>query len=107
MTDSISLGIIFGLVFGKVLGICLFVKIMQVTGIAILPKDVTFDHIIGAGLLAGIGFTMSIFISDLAFEWDSEVIVMAKMGILIASIISGIMGYYWLNKIAVKNYISH
>ncbi|MCW8928781.1 MAG: Na+/H+ antiporter NhaA [Gammaproteobacteria bacterium] len=104
LTDSIALGIALGLVAGKLIGITGSVYLMQKLNIGKLPKSLNFKHIIGAGFMGGIGFTMSIFISDLAFEWDSEVIVVAKMGILFASIISGILGFLWLRFFIKNNY---
>lgn len=98
--DPVAIGIIMGLVVGKLIGVAGAVWLIQKLGIGELPKGVTFQHIIGAGLVAGIGFTMSIFISELAFEWDGEVVVVAKMGILIASLIAGIGGYLWLRFMA-------
>lgn len=95
-TDPIAIGIILGLVFGKLVGITGSVYFMQLSGIGRLPASLTFRHIIGAGFMGGIGFTMSIFISELAFEWDGEVIIVAKMGILVASLIAGTLGYLWL-----------
>jgi len=96
MTNPISVGIIVGLVLGKLVGVAGSVWVLQKFGIGVLPKGVNFNHIIGAGLVAGIGFTMSIFIADLAFKWDGETVVVAKMGILIASLMAGICGFLWL-----------
>ncbi len=96
MTDPIALGIVFGLVGGKLIGITGSVLLLQRLGIGKLPKGLSSRHIVGAGLVAGIGFTMSIFISELAFPWDEGVVVVAKMGILFASLIAGIGGYLWL-----------
>ena len=67
-------------------------------GICTLPRDLKWSTIIGAGMLGGIGFTMSIFITLLAFKNDGEeVITYSKIAILIASFISGTLGYLWLN----------
>jgi len=96
MTDPIALGIVFGLVLGKLVGVAGFVWILQKMGIGTLPAGVNIKHVVGAGFVAGIGFTMSIFISELAFKWDGEVVVVAKMGILFASLIAGICGLVWL-----------
>ena len=91
LTDTISLGIIIGLVFGKPLGIVLFTWLVTRFKIAYLPQRTTWRHIIGAGFLAGIGFTMSIFIAGLAFESAINVAT-AKIAIITASLISGIIG---------------
>ena len=96
ITDPIAVGIVFGLVLGKLVGVAGSVWLLQKIGIGVLPEGVNIKHIIGAGFIAGIGFTMSIFISELAFKWDGETVVVAKMGILIASLIAGICGYLWL-----------
>lgn len=95
--SDVTLGVMLGLLGGKFLGICcislLFVKLKW----ADLPKDMSHRHLVAAGLLAAIGFTMSLFITSLAFE--SEVYVnQAKIGILIASIISGTSAYFILRK---------
>lgn len=87
----ISIGIIIGLVLGKLIGISLFTYILIRFNWASLPEGTNFRHIIGAGLMAGIGFTMSIFISDLAFT-EPEYIQIAKVGIFTASIVSAILG---------------
>ena len=90
--------IILGLVVGKPLGIWLFSFLAVSLGICTLPRDLKWSTIIGAGMLGGIGFTMSIFITLLAFKNDGEeVITYSKIAILIASFISGTLGYLWLN----------
>jgi NhaA family Na+:H+ antiporter len=66
-------------------------------GIGSLPKDLKWKHILGAGRLGGIGFTMSIFITLLAFKNDGvEVITYSKIAILVASFVSGTLGFLWL-----------
>ena len=92
LSDHTSLGIIAGLVIGKPLGIWLFAIIASVLGLCALPGDIKWKHIIGVGFLGGIGFTMSIFITLLAFE-DQLLIDNAKISILMASIIAGIIGF--------------
>lgn len=92
-----SLGIILGLMIGKPLGILLFSKIGTTLGIASIPFDLKWKHIIGAGFLAGIGFTMSIFISLLAFS-DQELISNSKIAVLVASAVSGTIGFLWLKR---------
>jgi len=87
-----SLGIITGLVIGKPLGIVLFSLLGSSLGLCTLPSDLKWKNIIGAGLLGGIGFTMSIFITLLAFD-DTEVINNSKIAILIASLIAGSIGF--------------
>ena len=84
------------LIFGKVIGISLFTWLSVKIGIGALPKRVRWVHIIGLGFLGGMGFTMSLFISNLAF---SRAILLnpAKIGILTGSLIAGILGYLILN----------
>ncbi|MBC8128388.1 MAG: Na+/H+ antiporter NhaA [Gloeobacteraceae cyanobacterium ES-bin-144] len=90
-----SLGIITGLVLGKPIGIFGFAWLAVKLGIATLPAGLTWGKIFGMSLLAGIGFTMSLFIADLAFG-TSENLTYAKAGILAGSLISGILGYLYL-----------
>lgn len=90
-----SLGIISGLSIGKPLGILFFSYIAIKSGLGSLPSDLSFRHIAGAGILAGIGFTMSIFITLLAFN-DADLIVNSKIAVLLASLISGTAGYLYL-----------
>lgn len=92
-----TIGIIVGLVVGKPLGIWLFSFAAVSFGICTLPKDLKWTNILGAGMLGGIGFTMSIFITLLAFKNDGqEVITYSKIAILIASFIAGTIGFLWL-----------
>lgn len=93
--QSNSLGIIAGLVIGKPLGVWLFSFIGVGAGLCILPTDLKWKNIIGAGFLAGIGFTMSIFITLLAFH-DTVIINNSKIAIIIASLIAGIIGFLCL-----------
>ena len=90
-----SMGIIAGLVLGKPLGIVLFSLIAVWLGLGMLPSDLKWKNIIGAGFLGGIGFTMSIFITLLAFT-DLPLINNSKIAILIASVIAGIIGFVTL-----------
>ena len=90
-----SIGVITGLVIGKPLGISLFSFAAVKTGLCQLPSQVNWKSIIGAGMLAGIGFTMSIFITMLAFK-DEGTINNAKIAILMGSVISGVAGLLWL-----------
>lgn len=91
--SSNSLGIFLGLVLGKPLGIVVFSLAAIYWGICTLPEDISKKHLIGVGFLAGIGFTMSIFITLLAFTDNNEVIVNSKIAVLLASITAGIIGY--------------
>jgi NhaA family Na+:H+ antiporter len=78
------------------MGITLLSFIAVTIGICRLPLDLNWKHILGAGLLGGIGFTMSIFITNLAFAGDASVINASKMAILIASVTAGAIGFIWL-----------
>jgi NhaA family Na+:H+ antiporter len=96
LTSANSSGIIGGLVLGKPLGIMLFSFVAVTIGICRLPFDLNWRHLFGAGLLGGIGFTMSIFITNLAFAGNSEMINASKMAILLASLTAGTIGFLWL-----------
>lgn len=91
-----SLGITLGLLVGKPLGITLLSFFAVSTAICRLPLDLNWKHIFGAGILGGIGFTMSIFITNLAFAGESERINASKMAILLASLTAGTIGFLWL-----------
>ncbi len=93
--QTYSLGIIAGLLVGKPLGIFLSAFIATSLGLAVLPGELSWKTIFGAGILGGVGFTMSIFISLLAFN-DPEIINNSKIAILLASSIAGILGLVWL-----------
>ena len=100
LTNTNSLGIIGGLVLGKPLGIMLLSFVTVALGISRLPLDLNWRHIFGAGLLGGIGFTMSIFITNLAFVGNQEIINASKMAILLASLTAGTIGFLWLRLFA-------
>jgi NhaA family Na+:H+ antiporter len=97
LANPLALGIIVGLVVGKPLGIALLSWLAVKSGKGALPKGVTWGQVAGAGCLAGIGFTMSLFISDLAFN-DETLIATAKIGILAASLTSGVLGFVLLSR---------
>ena len=98
--EPVSLGIIFGLLVGKVLGIGGIAFLAIKLGIAKLPKDSTLSQLFGVAFLGGIGFTMSIFVADLAFAGQNALIFQAKIGVLVASLLAGFIGYVWLYKSA-------
>ncbi len=95
--NPISIGVAMGLVIGKLIGISLFTWLMVKVGIGKLPEGANWRHIFGVSLLGGIGFTMSLFISGLAFS-NANYIEQAKYGILIASILAGVFGSFVLRK---------
>jgi NhaA family Na+:H+ antiporter len=96
VTHPVSVGIATGLVFGKLIGIAGFSWVAVKLGVTTLPPGLNFKHIVGAALMGGIGFTMSIFIAELGFAHSPEDLLMAKSGVLIASAVAGILGFVWL-----------
>jgi NhaA family Na+:H+ antiporter len=96
ITNPVSSGIVAGLVLGKLIGVAGFTWVAVKLGLSQLPEGLNFKHIVGVGLMAGIGFTMSIFVAELGFANHPEDLLMAKTGILLASLISGLSGYAWL-----------
>ena len=95
LANPVSIGVIAGLIAGKFTGILLFTWIMVRSGLSQLPEQARWGHITGVALLAGVGFTMSLFISNLAFE-NPGFMEQAKYGILTASVIAGAMGVFLL-----------
>jgi NhaA family Na+:H+ antiporter len=94
-TNRVTLGVVAGLVLGKFAGVSLFSWIAVVCGLARLPSGVGWKHLLGAAWLAGIGFTMSLFIAELAFG-NAVAAEHAKLGILLGSAISSVIGLVWL-----------
>jgi Na+:H+ antiporter, NhaA family len=99
-SENYSLGILFGLIVGKAIGIFSFCMVAIQFGICALPKELKPKHIAGAGFLGGIGFTMSVFITMLAFN-DEAIINNAKLVIIFSSFIAGSIGFIIL-KISLK-----
>ncbi len=97
-----GLGIFLGLVVGKVVGIVAAVWLATKLHITRLPKNVTMHHITGVAMIAGVGFTLSIFIAKLAFGGNEVLINAAKMSIFSASIVSAVIGLFYLRFIAVR-----
>ena len=89
--SPITLGIVLGLVVGKLVGVTGFAWLAVRTGLGTLPASVTWQHIIGAGAVAGIGFTVSLFVAGLAFSSEAA-IGEAKVGILVASVAATALG---------------
>lgn len=92
----VTMGIGLGLIVGKLIGIAGFSWLAIKMGVCELPNDVSMRHIVGAALMGGIGFTMSIFIAELGFAGYPEDLIMAKTGVLFASFIAGVTGFIWL-----------
>lgn len=101
LASANSLGIMGGLLLGKPLGIMLLCFMAVTIGICKLPSGLNWNHIFGAGLLGGIGFTMSIFITNLAFAGNGDAITASKIAVLLASLTAGTIGFLWL-RFAVK-----
>ena len=102
LTDPVSFGIVTGLFIGKQLGISAFTWLSVKLKLASLPFSVTWKQIYSAGILAGIGFTMSLFIANLAFT-SEELLTISKVGILTASLLSGFIGFFILRKSLSNN----
>jgi NhaA family Na+:H+ antiporter len=97
LRNPLALGIVVGLVVGKPAGIGLLSWLAVKSGRGALPEGVTWAQVFGAGCLAGVGFTMSLFITDLAFD-NEALITTAKIGILAASLMSGVFGFVILSR---------
>jgi NhaA family Na+:H+ antiporter len=97
--EPISLGILLGLVLGKPIGIAGFAYIATRLGWTQKPTSIAWKHVIGAGMLGGVGFTMSIFIANIAFE-NEATIALGKLFILSSSMVMGVLGVLYLSRIA-------
>ena len=91
-----SAGIALGLIVGKPLGVILMCGLAVLCRVSSLPEGVRWSHIAGAGMLGGIGFTMSIFITNLAFADSADFINSSKLSVLMASLVAGVLGLVWL-----------
>lgn len=100
LAQPIALGVTLGLVLGKLIGIAGFSWLAIRLGWARLPAGADMRHLVGVAMLGGIGFTMSIFIAELGLGANPEQLLMAKTGILVASLLAGSAGYLWLSRIA-------
>jgi len=98
--NPVTIGIFLGLVVGKFIGITGMTKLMVMTKLASLPEGTTWRHIYGVSLLGGVGFTMSLFITELAFSQPQDILE-AKVGIMAASLVAGIIGYMLLRSVPV------
>lgn len=96
LSHPVALGVIFGLLIGKMIGIAGSTWLAVKLGLCDMPADSRLAHVLGVGMLGGIGFTMSIFVTELAFPGQEELILLAKTGILFASLIAGMIGCLWL-----------
>ncbi len=98
---GVAIGVMSGLLLGKPIGVVLSVMLMERLGIGRMPDGMTRRHLLGVGFLASIGFTMSMFVTTLAFS-DPMAHVQAKVGILAASVIGGLVGYAILSRCGNK-----
>ena len=106
IVQPVTLGIMLGLVLGKFLGISGFAWLAVRLNLARLPGGVQWRHILGAAWLGGIGFTMSLFIAQLAFTSSPALFEEARLGIILASVIAAIMGLIWLYISARKSAVN-
>lgn len=91
--DPVALGIVAGLLIGKPLGVFAGIRLAEGLGLACRQPGLTGRHLLGVGLLAGIGFTMSTFIANLALGDDAATIDLTKLAIVLASVVAGVTGY--------------
>ncbi len=98
VSHPVTIGVMVGLLAGKVIGVAFSSWLIVALGLSDLPEGVTFPQIIGIGFLAGIGFTMSIFIASLGFAAHPDYLLNAKIGIVFASFGAGLAGYSWLRR---------
>ncbi|MEO8063982.1 MAG: Na+/H+ antiporter NhaA [Pseudomonadota bacterium] len=97
-----NLGIMLGLILGKPAGVVALCLIAVFCRVSSLPAGVRWSHIVGAGLLGGIGFTMSIFITNLAFAGSPALVNSSKLAVLVASLAAGAAGLIWLRLVKVE-----
>jgi len=99
LQGTVFLGVLLGLVVGKPVGILVTCWLLLRTGAAKLSAGIRWGHLVGMSILAGVGFTMSLFVNELAFQ-DAEPVQQAKLAIILASVIAGGGGYLWLRSAA-------
>jgi NhaA family Na+:H+ antiporter len=97
LTSAVSLGALVGLLLGKPIGVAGFAFLAVLSGLSKLPEGATWSGMVGIGLLAGIGFTMSLFIANLAFV-EPVLLAQAKMGVLTASVVASLVGLALLSR---------
>ena len=103
LVSPVPVGIALGLLLGKPLGVLLFSFIAVKLKLAVLPEGMGWRHIAPVAVMCGIGFTMSMFISSLAFVGEADMYGdVARLGILTGSLMSALIGYFWLSKVLPK-----
>ncbi|PWJ60574.1 NhaA family Na+:H+ antiporter [Dyadobacter jejuensis] len=105
LTTPLGIGIIAGLVLGKPIGIATLSWLSVKLGFSNLPNRAGWKHVIGVGMLGGIGFTMSVFIAILSFAGENLIMAEAKFAILLGSVVSGALGYTWLSLLDKKTVV--
>ena len=100
LTEDVTLGVAVGLLVGKAVGVTGAAWVAVRLGLGRLPAGTTWSHMVGVGLLAGIGFTVALFVSALSFPGGSALADQAKVGIFLASLVAGLAGYAWLRLVA-------
>lgn len=105
LMHPVSLGVLLGLVLGKPLGVLFFCGLGVLTRLVKLPEGINWKMLAGAAMLCGVGFTMSLFIGGLAFQADYSVFD-ERLGIVLGSVISGVLGYVFLNWVLPKDDVS-
>jgi len=103
VSNPVIIGIVAGLVFGKPIGVMVFSFLAVKTGLASLPQEIRWSHILGGAMLGGIGFTMSLFIADLSFA-DPQLLDYAKISILTGSVLAAVMGMSYLGFISISTH---
>jgi NhaA family Na+:H+ antiporter len=95
LSSSVTAGVLMGLVFGKPAGILLFSWLAVRIGLATLPENTRWTHVLGVGIVAGVGFTVALLINELAFT-DAALVGEGKIGVLCASLVAGLAGLGFL-----------
>ena len=103
-TEQVTLGVGLGLLFGKQIGVMLFTYIGVILRFCALPEGIRWSQYYGLALLSGIGFTMSLFIGGLAFD-DDNLQTLVRLGVITASLLSGILGYFTLRIIKTEQLV--
>jgi NhaA family Na+:H+ antiporter len=98
LSSPVAWGVVAGLIIGKPIGVTLFTWLAVRSGLALLPAAIAWRHIFGVAWLGGIGFTMSLFISELAFG-EHQAADSARIGILVGSVVAGVVGYLVLRSV--------
>lgn len=107
LTHSVPLGIALGLILGKPIGVMLFSWLGVKSGLAALPEQVDWKQVFGVAMLCGIGFTMSLFIGGLAFASLGDKVFDERLGIVLGSLVAGLLGFFYLKKVLPQRAINN